>query len=196
MAAAMRRRGGGQAGCRGGQFLAECARISSLLNSTAVTRPSTLGVLIAFQGLAPRTQQDYQRCLDYLQPIAATPLTRFDRPLIVRIRDKADEKHQRCFANYVRAVLSLLFSWGLERGFVEQNPAQGVKDIRRPRSTPRANRPWTDAERYTVLEALSWALKVPIALAMFAGLREGDALAIPCSAYDGAKLDFVTGKTA
>jgi integrase len=103
--------------------------------------------------------------------------------------------HQRRFANYVRAVLSILFSYGLERGYVEQNPAQGVKDIRRPRGTPRANRPWSDAERYAVLEASSWALKVPIALAMFAGLREGDALTIPRSAYDGAKLDFVTGKT-
>jgi integrase len=85
--------------------------------------------------------------------------------------------------------------WGLERGYVDQNPAQGIKDIRRPRGTPRANRPWTDAERYAVLEASSWALKVPIALAMFAGLREGDALAIPSNAYDGAKLNFVTGKT-
>ena len=63
------------------------------------------------------------------------------------------------------------------------------------RDPPRANRPWSDAERYAVLEASSWALKVPIALAMFAGLREGDALTIPRSAYDGAKLDFVTGKT-
>jgi integrase len=54
---------------------------------------------------------------------------------------------------------------------------------------------WTDAERYAVLEVSSWALKVPIALAMFAGLREGDALAIQCSAYDGSKLDFITGKT-
>jgi integrase len=184
------------------EFLAECARISGLLNSVTATRPGTLGALIvayrtspAFQDLAPRTQQDYQRCIDYLQPIADTPLTRFDRPLIVRIRDKANEKHQRRFGNYVRAVLSILFSWGLERGYVEQNPAQGVKDIRRARGTPRANRPWSDAERYAVLEASSWALKVPIALAMFTGLREGDALAIPRSAYDGARLDFVTGKT-
>jgi integrase len=183
-------------------FIAECARIDGLLNSATDIRPSTLGALIvayrsspAFQGLAPRTQQDYQRFIDYLQPIADTPLTRFDRPLLVRIRDKANEKHQRRFGNYVRAVLSILFSWGLERGYVEQIPAQGVKDIRRPRGTPRANWPWSDAERYAVLDASSWALKVPIALAMFAGLREGDALSIPRSAYDGARLEFITGKT-
>lgn len=99
-------------------FIAECARIVGPLNSATAIRPGTLGALIvayrsgpAFQSLAPRTQQDYQRCIDYLQPIADTPLTRFDRPLIVRIRDKANEKHQRRFANYVRAVLSILFSW-------------------------------------------------------------------------------------
>ena len=53
------------------EFMAECARIAGLLNSPTASRPGTLGALIvvyrsspAFQGLAPRTQQDYQRCLD------------------------------------------------------------------------------------------------------------------------------------
>lgn len=184
------------------EFLAECARIAGLLNIATASRPGTLGALIvayrsspAFQELAPRTQRDYQRCFDYLQPIAETPLVRFDRPLIVRIRDKAAETHKRRFANYVRTTISILFSWGLERGYVEQNTAKGIKNIRKERNAPRANRPWTDVERYVVLEAASWALKVPIGLAMFVGLREGDALAIPHSAYDGSNLDFVTNKT-
>jgi integrase len=183
-------------------FLAECARIAGLLTTADGSRPGTLGALIlayrsspAFRDLALRTRRDYQRCFDYLHPIADTPLVRFDRPLIVRIRDKAAEKHQRRFANYVRAVLSILFTWGLERGYIENNPAQGVRDIRRPRGTPRANRPWSDTERYAVLEAASWALKVPIALAMFADLREGDALTIAPGAYNGHQLNFVTGKT-
>ena len=59
-------------------------------------KPGTLGLLIeayrghpAFLDLAPRTRSDYQAVFNYLKPIADTPLVKFDKPLIVRIRDKA-----------------------------------------------------------------------------------------------------------
>jgi len=42
----------------------------------------------AFTDLAPRTRSDYQAVFNYLKPVDDTPLSRFDRPLIVRIRDK------------------------------------------------------------------------------------------------------------
>ena len=106
----------------------------------------------AFSGLAPRTRADYQRVFDYLKPIADTPLPKFDRTLIVRIRDKASTRGRR-FANYVKAVLSIVFGWGAERGYADGNPAKNVKNIRRPKGTPHANRPWTDAERHTVLDS-------------------------------------------
>ncbi len=184
------------------EFFAECARIAGLLKAAGAPKPATLGLLIAeyrgspaFTALATRTQRDYQHCLDYLKPIADTPLVRFDRPLIVRIRDKAAGSRGRRFANYVRAVLSVVFAWGLERGYVDANPVQGVKDIRRQKGEARANRPWSDEERYAVLDAAPVHLKVPIALAMFCGMREGDALTIPRSAYDGRTIQFVTRKT-
>ena len=68
-------------------FVAECARISALGGNDEQTKPGTLGLLIkryrahpAFTDLAQRTQADYQRCFDYLQPIADTALERFTRP--------------------------------------------------------------------------------------------------------------------
>src|SRR5476651_2105529 len=101
----------------------------------------------AFTDLAPHTRRDYQRVFDYLRPIADTPLGRFDPPLVVGIRDKAALRGRR-FCNYAKAVLSLTFSWGVERGLLALNPANGVKNIRRARGTPYANRPWSDAERH------------------------------------------------
>jgi hypothetical protein len=95
----------------------------------------------SFLDLAPRTRADYQRCLDYLRPITDTPLDRFDRALVVRIRDKTAVKHGRRFANYVKAVTSILFAWGAERGYVKVNPAEKVKNIRRQKGAPEANRP-------------------------------------------------------
>jgi hypothetical protein len=88
------------------EFFAECARIAELTKASGPAKPGTLGRLIseyrsnpAFVDLAPRTRLDYQRCLDYLAPIADTALVKFDRALVVRIRDKATARHGRRFGN-------------------------------------------------------------------------------------------------
>jgi hypothetical protein len=86
-----------------------------------------------------------------LVPIADTPLVRFDAPLIVGIRDKAASKHGRRFGNYVKQVLPLVFSSGVERGHLVRNPAEKIKSIRRLRDMAEANRPWPDSERDAVL---------------------------------------------
>ena len=83
-------------------FFAECARITELSKITAPAKPGTLGHEIteykkhpAFTDLAPHTRKDYQRIFDYLKPIEDTPLSRFDPPLVVGIRDKAAERGRR-----------------------------------------------------------------------------------------------------
>jgi hypothetical protein len=85
-------------------FLSECARIAGLAASKQPS-PGSLGKLTeayraspAFLDLAELTRSDYQRVFNYLQPIAATPLARFTRPLIVRIRDKAVAAGSKTFA--------------------------------------------------------------------------------------------------
>ena len=184
------------------QFLAECARISALVSRGADPRPGTLGQLItkyragiAFSDLSPRTRLDYQRCFDYLQPIADTLLDRFTAPLVVKIRDKAASDHGRRFGNYVKAVLALTFSWGLERGFLKINPALRVKGIRRPRGAPVANRPWSDGEREAVLSSLPSHMMLPVALMMFCGLDPQDALKLLRSAVSNGMIDTRRGKT-
>jgi hypothetical protein len=118
----------------------------------------------AFLYLAPRTRSDYQAVFDYLKPIADTPLIRFDKPLVVRIRDKAAKDKGRKFANDVKARLSGIFSWGSERGYIATNYAAGIKDIRRRKDAPDANRPWTDDERDAVLAACPAHMRPAIAL--------------------------------
>jgi hypothetical protein len=101
------------------EFFSACAQIVSLREAKAPRR-GTLGVLItdyrahsAFTDLAPRTRSDYQKVFDYLKPIADTPLVRFNRPLVVGIRDKAAKRKGRKFGNDVKARLSGLFAWVL-----------------------------------------------------------------------------------
>jgi integrase len=182
-------------------FFAECARIAALIKITGPTRPGTLGMLIAnyrkheaFTDLARRTRDDYQRVFDYLKPIDGTALTKFNRPLVVRIRDKAAQRGRR-FANYVKAVLSIIFSWGVERDDLKFNPAKGVKNIRRRKGAPEANRPWSDDERYAVLEAVPAHMKPAVALMMFTGLGPKDALSLPRTFYCDGEIATRRSKT-
>jgi hypothetical protein len=182
------------------EFMAECSRITALAK-TVESKPGTLGMLIAayrghaaFLDLAPRTRSDYQRILDYLKPIADTPLVRFDRPLVVRIRDKAAVKGRRQ-ANYVKAVLSILFAWGSERGFLANNPASEIKDIRRNKGTPDANRPWADEERDAVLDAAPAHMTPAVALMTYTGLGPKDALTLPKSFYRANEIATNRSKT-
>ncbi|MGO9682070.1 MAG: tyrosine-type recombinase/integrase [Beijerinckiaceae bacterium] len=161
-----------------------------------------MGLLIAeyraspsFLDLAPRTQADYQRCLDYLKPIADTALTQFNRAVVVRIRDKAVTKHGRRFANYIKAVLSIVFAWGAEREYVSSNPADKVKNVRRQKGAPQANRPWSDEERDAVLTDAPSHMRPAIGLMMFTGLGPKDALRLPRSFYNAAEIATRRSKT-
>lgn len=184
------------------EFFAECARIAEITKDSGPPTPGTLGLLISeyrsspcFVDLAMRTQTDYQRCLDYLKPIAATALVRFDRGLIVRIRDKAAASHGRRFGNYVKAVLSILFAWGAERSYLKSNPAEGVKNIRRQKNAREANRPWSDEERHAVLDGAPAHLLPAIGLMMFTGLGPKDALRLPRSFYRHGEIATQRSKT-
>jgi len=186
-------------------FYAECAKIAAVaeqMTAAAEEKPGTLGLLICdyrkspvFQDLAPRTRIDYEKVFDYLRPIADTPLKTFDRPLVVRIRDKAAASKGRRFANYVKAVLSIIFSWGRERGLIGDNPAAGIKDIRRQKGAPEANRPWTDQERHAVLDAAPDHVRPALALMMFTGLGPKDALTLPRNFAKGGEIATRRAKT-
>lgn len=184
------------------EFYGECYRIGELHKAADEAKPGTLGMLIksyrasaAFRDLAARTQADYQKCFDYLKKIEDTPLTSFTPPLVVRIRDKAGESRGRRFGNYIRQVLSLLFAWGKERGYVRDNPAASIKGIRRPKGAPEANRPWSDDEREAVIAALPAHMAPPIALMMYYGLDPQDALKLPRTAVVDGLIDTRRGKT-
>ena len=183
-------------------FFAECERIRALGEKSGDARPGTLGLLIqryrahpSFQDLAPRTRSDYQKCFDYLKPISDTPLVRFTPPLIVNIRDKAVEQLGRKWGNYIKTALSIIFGWGVERGFLPTNPAFNIKGTKKAKNAPQANRPWADDERDAVSKALPVHMRLPIALMMYCALDPQDAVQVPRNVIQGGKIDIRRGKT-
>ncbi len=185
------------------EFFAECERIRSLGEKSEQARPGTLGLLIErykahtdFSSKAQRTRADYLRIFDYLQPIRDTMLIKFTPPLVVKIRDKAAEQLGRKWGNYVKAVLSVIFGWGVERGYLTSNPAFRIKGIRKPKDAPDANRPWADFERDAVIGALPGHMRLPVALMMFCALDPQDALRLPRTAIAKGRINTRRGKTA
>jgi integrase len=178
------------------------ARIGALSDKRQTEKTGTLGLLIrdyrassSWKKLAPRTQADYCRVLEWLKPIEDTPLKQFSRPLVVKIRDKAEAGKGVRFANYVKAVLSILFTWGKERGRITENYGSSIKDLRRPQGAPEANRTWTDQERDVVLSEAPPALRPALALMAYTGLGPKDALALPRNFVRAGEIATKRSKT-
>jgi len=92
--------------------------------------------------------------------------------------------------------MSLVFSWGKERGYVGINPASDIRAQKAPKDAAQANRPWTDAEREAVLEALPPHMKLPLTLMMYCGLDPIDVISLPRSAIKDGLIDTRRAKTA
>ena len=78
---------------------------------------------------------------------------------------------------------------------MRDNPVKGVKRVRRARDLPTANRPWTQDERKAVLAEAPVQVRLPVALAMFTGLRKGDVLKLTKSAIRNGRIWRRTSKT-
>lgn len=149
----------------------------------------------AFHAKAARTQADYLRVLNYLKPLDGVALSDFDGPYISEIKTRAYKRHKRRFANYVLAVISVLFNWGREPGYTKDNPTEQVKKILRPKDAAHVNRRWHDFELEAALKHAEPYLAVAIALGAYTGMREGDMLRLPISAIGADTIIFRQGKT-
>jgi hypothetical protein len=106
------------------EFFRELAAIRARhaqADTTAEQLPGTWGALVAeyrgspkfLEELKPRTRKDYNIVLDWLANLDPMPLHQWSRGFVAGLRDKAHKKKGRRFANYVLAVVSVVFSLGL-----------------------------------------------------------------------------------
>lgn len=148
----------------------------------------------AFLTLKPRTRADYEKVMLWLKPVHAAAMTAIGRGDMAALRDRAFSTKGRSFANYVLAVMSILFEFAIERDVVEVNQAGKVRKVRRPTDARRVNRPWTLAEREAIVALAPPQILLPYAIGRWTGMREGDVLRMPKSAYDGRTIRIVTSK--
>lgn len=174
-------------------FIEEIKRLDGI----TPTKEKTLGVLILaykaspkFAGLADRTRAEYIEMLDRVRPIGSFPVTWITAERLTEFKDtlKCGERARA----YVIQVLSAVFRWGIPRGWTEINPARAV-EIEKKKSN--ANRPWEAHELKAVLGEAYLNMRIAILLGGLAGIREGDVLRLPWSAYDGTQIKYTQRKT-
>lgn len=149
-----------------------------------------------WRNLRPRTRSDYQAVRDWLGDSAAARmmLKQITTGDLFKLRDKAFKAKGRRFANYVVQVLRLTLEWGRKRDMLKDNPAKDVDQIRKPSNEAKVNRAWTPAEIEAFAAAAPPQLVIPFMLGLFAGMRQGDALQVTWSAYDGTALRWTASK--
>jgi len=184
----------------GAEIAAEVARLNKL-HTPPAPKAGTLGGLLAswksspsFTELAERTRSDYRKIMDYLKPIEGTPLTEMGPGFIAKLRDKTLAKKRAGFTNHMLAMLSSAFRHGLEYELVDANPCRQIAKARVTADRRRPNRAWTPEERKNV-PAVAWPqLRLPLLLARTWGVRRGDIVTMPRSAYRDGWLEFRAGK--
>jgi integrase len=114
---------------------------------------------------------------------------------VAQLRDQLADDRGRRTSGFVLAVLSNVCEHAREREWMRDNPTKGVRKLRRPSDAPKANRPWALDERQVVLAAAKPHERVPLALAMFLGLRLGDVARFPRNAIQSGLARLQTTKT-
>jgi hypothetical protein len=93
--------------------------------------------------LKPRTRADYEKIMEYLDEKVGTrsvaALTRAD----VIAAQKANA-HRTRFANYIAQMFVVLCEHAIDLGWIDRNPAKGVRALKTPDDRKQAHLPWPD----------------------------------------------------
>src|SRR5262245_60753410 len=130
--------------------------------------------------LAPKTQADYARVLDYLHPIGDFQADNVRRQHVIRIRNKmgSNRRTQDLFV----AAVSRMFSIGMDLGYTDRNPAARIERL----NDPESYEPWPLAarERFEASDMPDW-MRDAYMLALWTAQRESDVLRLSRSRFDG-----------
>ncbi|MCX4186728.1 site-specific integrase [Methylophaga sp. OBS4] len=91
-----------------------------------------------FKQLEKGTRKDYQYCSNIIAKhptkkqilLGAVGLSQWSRPMVRKLMDQIIEVRGPSAANHALRYLRRLLGWGLERGYVNENYAQGIKQAK------------------------------------------------------------------
>ena len=117
-------------------------------------------------------------------------MTALTRKAVVRIRDEIAAAHGDATANCFVRVASAMFTWAVEREWLDVNPVVRIRPFEGGHL-----RAWTAAEYARIVPRLPEPLRRAAVLARYTGQRRGDLIAMRWSQYDGRLIRLTQQKT-
>lgn len=159
-------------------------------------RQGSIAALIAeykasadFKSLSTVSQRDYRMHLDQIS-IEFGKFTKeaMTRRVVQKYRDTLADKPATC--NYRTSVMRRLFSFAVDRGMMQINPASKIKKLKIG-----MHQPWTHEQLEKFQETKSIGLLSGFFLALFTGQRQADVVKFPWTNIKGGKISVVQQKT-
>ncbi|MFQ8433855.1 tyrosine recombinase XerC [Amaricoccus sp. W119] len=145
-------------------------------------------------GLKPRTRRDYEKILAYLdEKIGGRDVRALTRADVIAAQ-KANA-HRTRFANYIPQMLVVLCEHAIDLGWIEANPAKGVRALKTPEARRQAHEPWPDWAVEKFRAEASPRARLIFEIGIGSVQRPGDWTKFTWGDYDGASLAVRQGKT-
>lgn len=172
-------------------------------NKRLAAPAETLAALIAdwrtspeWGNLATTTRNEWSRCLDNIgrqlgkAPMGAVDDRRFRADIMAWRKSMAETPRK---ADYHITVLRGLLGWGRVQGRLALNVADGIPNLYKGGN--RAAIVWTPEDIALLRPTLPTQLQDALDLARFTGLRRGDLVKLPLSAFGEYSVLWRTGKS-
>ncbi len=144
-----------------------------------------------FMALAQRSKENKERAFFWIEQILKeSELTAVKRKHVYDLRDIVAQQSGRGTATIVVSALSALYSWAINRGRAEHNPAQRIDKLALG-SIPT----WTEDNLAVALENLPEHLRRAVYLAAHTGQRRSDLIAMTWAHFDGRTIRLRQQKT-
>lgn len=144
--------------------------------------------------LSPRTRRDYERIHEYLlDKVGAKDATKTKRADIIAAMEA--NTHRIRFANYIQQMMNVLFEHAIDKGWMDKNPAKGIRHLKTPENKKQPHIPWPDwAVEVFRIEASAQA-KLIFELGIGSVQRPDDWTRFKWNDFDGTALTVVQQKT-
>lgn len=144
--------------------------------------------------LKPRTRQDYDKVMVYLREKIgsrdAKALTRAD----VIGAQKANA-HRTRFANYIPQMLVVLCEHAIDLGWIQSNPAKGIRALKTPIERQQEHLPWPDWAVEKFRAEAEGLPRLIFEIGVGSVQRPGDWVGFRWGDYDGDSLSLRQNKT-
>lgn len=181
------------------EFFAEYAFV--LRGKPALPPSATFaGLVTAYKGsadytrLAARTRRDYAKVLDYIVSKYGTlPFAKMQTKDVLR----AQAANPGRFGDYIVQVFRILFAYAKRQGWMDGNPAQGLRMTRAKPKPEDAREPWPQEAKDAFREAFPVGARERLLfeLMLGAGQRIGDTLQLRWNAIRDGGIELRQSKT-